>query len=148
MLLFYLKMITTKECHWKIRLLFLSAIWLPQDQLWTWMICEIKNYMLKVILLHPNVARNARVVLKLCLLLNTTLAIHWKHGTYMNILNHRIKISAFTLKLFSSDCKITITFHLNYISIDNYNPLDLNYYFFKCSGQLRVSKPFLWKKFS
>ena len=35
-----------------------------------------KNYMLKMILLHPNLAANAKVLFKLCSLLITTLSYH------------------------------------------------------------------------
>ena len=42
-----------------------------------------------MMLLHPNLVKNARIVFKLCSLLITKLTImHQKHDTYMNILNH------------------------------------------------------------
>ena len=47
--------------------------------------------MLKMMLLHPNLAANAKVVFEFALcdsLLINTLTYALKHSTYMNILNH------------------------------------------------------------
>ena len=41
-----------------------------------------------MILLHPNLATNARVVSKFRSLLPHYVIMHRKHDTYMNILNH------------------------------------------------------------